>query len=85
MYLKAKQDNIVKIFYYKCKDHENICQGISNPLDECDRGDKLFSMNGKKRMHRFAAGIFFSNCSRQIKKHSLYEIRTAAFFNNKKV
>jgi hypothetical protein len=49
VYLKAKQDNIVKTFYYKYKDHENIRQGISNLLDECDRGDKLFSMNGREK------------------------------------
>lgn len=85
MYLKAKQDNIVKIFYYKYKDHENIRQGISNLLDECDRGDKLFSMNGREKDASICCWYFFSNCSRQIKKHSLYEIRTAAFFNNKKV
>jgi len=41
VYLKAKQDNIVKTFYYKYKDHENICQGISNLLDECDREEVI--------------------------------------------
>jgi hypothetical protein len=46
---KTKQYNIVKIFYYKHKGHENTCQDIFNPFNECDRGDKLFSMNGKEK------------------------------------
>jgi len=72
VYLKAKQDNIVKRFYLKYKDHENIRQGISNLLDECDRGDKLFSMNGREKDASICRWYFLFELQQANKKSTVF-------------
>jgi len=48
-------------------------------------GDKPFSMNGREKDALICCWSFLSKLPQANKKHSLYEIRTAAFFNNKKI